>query len=134
LLPSKRLTFEVKSFFMLLAPAGVSFPWKIIQKKKAPTRVAFFVWATQLYMKYTEKHQLGRGKGIHIEKLYKVSKAITIDSNHPPIVLNKKSFKAIIVISQSSKLRELRSLDATHYAMASSKLLSNDFNQTGHSN
>jgi len=46
---SKRMSFEVKTFYRALAcQEVVSFPWKGIWRVKAPKRVAFFVWTAAL--------------------------------------------------------------------------------------
>jgi hypothetical protein len=43
--PSRKGLFEVKSFYRVLSPTGVtSLPWKSIWRSKALPRVAFFVW------------------------------------------------------------------------------------------
>jgi hypothetical protein len=51
-IPSKRKSFEVKSYYQVLShPSSnvrASFPWKGIWKVKAPPRVAFFVWTAIL--------------------------------------------------------------------------------------
>ena len=41
--PSRKVGFEVKSFYQALsAHRPISFPWKSIWRSKAPPRVAFF--------------------------------------------------------------------------------------------
>jgi hypothetical protein len=48
-IPSKRKSFEVKSYYNVsFVPIHSSFPWKSIWKVKVPSRVAFFVWMTTL--------------------------------------------------------------------------------------
>jgi hypothetical protein len=48
-IPSKRKSFEVKSYYQVLStPVNSLFLWKSIWKVKAPSRVAFFVWTTAL--------------------------------------------------------------------------------------
>jgi hypothetical protein len=51
-IPSKRKSFEVKSYYQVLSNhisnVHASFPWKGIWKVKAPPRVAFFVWTVML--------------------------------------------------------------------------------------
>jgi hypothetical protein len=51
-IPSKRKSFEVKSYYQVLSNpisnVRASFPWKGIWKVKAPPRVAFFVWTVTL--------------------------------------------------------------------------------------
>jgi len=47
--PSKRGSFEVKSYYEVLnTKDGPSFLWKSIWRVKASARVPFFVWATTL--------------------------------------------------------------------------------------
>jgi hypothetical protein len=44
-IPSRKGTFEVRSFYRALSTQGPSsFPWKGIWRTKAPPRVAFFAW------------------------------------------------------------------------------------------
>jgi hypothetical protein len=48
-IPSKRRTFEVRSFFQELYSLGGSpFPWKSIWRVNVPLRVSFFVWTVAL--------------------------------------------------------------------------------------
>jgi hypothetical protein len=48
-IPSKRKTFEVKSYYQVLSNDVRScLPYKSIWKVKAPSRVAFFVWTVVL--------------------------------------------------------------------------------------
>jgi hypothetical protein len=54
-IPSKRMFFEVRSFFGVLSISSdryeggcSSFPWKGIWKVKVPLRVSFFVWTASL--------------------------------------------------------------------------------------
>jgi hypothetical protein len=43
--PSRKGSFEVKSFYRVLSSFGSnSFPWKSIWRSKASPRVAFFAW------------------------------------------------------------------------------------------
>jgi hypothetical protein len=45
----KRRSFEVKTFYKVLLPNGVSpFPWKSIWRTKAPLKLAFFTWTASL--------------------------------------------------------------------------------------
>jgi hypothetical protein len=46
-MPSRKGSFEVKSFYRVLSSFGSnSFPWKGIWRSKAPPRVAFFAWTS----------------------------------------------------------------------------------------
>jgi len=46
---SKRLTFEVKTFYKVLIPnVDHAFPWKSIWRCKAFLRVSFFTWTASL--------------------------------------------------------------------------------------
>jgi hypothetical protein len=48
-IPSKRKSFQVKSYYYALSPLVSShFPWKSIWKVNAPSRVVVFVWTTAL--------------------------------------------------------------------------------------
>ena len=48
-IPSKRKSFEVKSYYQVLSTlVWFTFPWKSNWKVKIPSRVAFFVWTATL--------------------------------------------------------------------------------------
>jgi hypothetical protein len=48
-IPSRRKSFEVKSYYKILSsPIHFSFTWKSIWKVKVPPRVVFFVWTVTL--------------------------------------------------------------------------------------
>jgi hypothetical protein len=48
-IPSKRKTFEVKSYYQVLSnDVRPHLPWESIWKVKAPSRVEFFVWTVVL--------------------------------------------------------------------------------------
>jgi hypothetical protein len=47
--PSRSKTFQVRSFYYVLAPKnGMRFPWKCIWKPRVPPRVSFFMWTVAL--------------------------------------------------------------------------------------
>jgi hypothetical protein len=46
---SKRINFEVKSYYQYLSTSAHAYdPWKSIWMVKAPLRVAFFVWTAMV--------------------------------------------------------------------------------------